>query len=267
MWAVANAGAANGSPLIWSQLGSAISYRADGTFAADSNPLDSLRVVSAGSTQFLIRRKPEGYGHYLDESEFGQRVSGAGGTLSAVWQERVKNQWLVVNDLPESVYWPRSEPRLRIAEIPGIAGRIALLPRGATPMILDPSGSDLLAEMMLPTGRDIDVLDVITKSDGEWLRHGSYLHRPLATVPLLSSGTTVVPIGAEGYAEWRSIASGSGAKSVAMSGARAWSIYGPDFTLLGIGGAGDRATLPAGTGLGYLQLYGATGGSISVTVP
>ena len=268
MWAVANAGAATGSPLTWSQLGLASSYRADGTFTADSNPLDSLRVVSAGGTQFLVRRKPEGYGHYLDESEFGQRVSGTGGTLSAVWQERVKNQWLVVNDIPESVYWPRSEPRLRVAEIPGIAGRIALLPRGATPMILDPSGSDLLAEMMLPTGRDIDALDTMMRSGEEWLRHGSYLHRPLSTVPLLSSGTTTtVLIGTEGYAEWRSIASGSGSKTIAMTGARAWSIYGPDFTLLGIGGTGNNATLPAGTGLGYLQLYGTTGGSVSVTVP
>ncbi len=266
MWAGANAEAATGSPLTWSQL-NLLSYRADGTFAADSNPLDSLRVVSASGTQFLIRRKPEGYGHYLDDSEFGQRVTGTGGTLSAVWQDRLKNQWLVVNDIPESVYWPRSEPRLRIAEIPGIAGRIALLPRGATPMILDPSGSNLMAAMMLPTGRDIDDLDVMMKSGGEWLRHGSYLHRPLSTVPLLSSGTTSVPIGAEGYAEWRSIASGSGPKSVSMSGARAWSIYGPDFTLLGIGRAGDKATLPAGTGLSYLQLYGTTGGSVSVTVP
>jgi hypothetical protein len=252
--------------MTWSQL-NLLSYRADGTFAADSNPLDSLRVVSASGTQFLIRRKPEGYGHYLDESEFGQRVTGTGGTLSIAWQERVKNQWFVVNDIPESIYWPRSEPRLRIAEIPGIAGRIALLPRGATPMILDPSGSDLMAEMMLSTGRDIDDLDVMMKSDGEWLRHGSYLHRPISTVPLLSSGTTIVPIGAEGYAEWRSIASGSGPKSVSLIGARAWSIYGPDFTLLGIRRAGDTAALPAGTGLSYLQLYGTTGGSVSVTVP
>lgn len=267
MRAAANAEASTGSPLTWSQFGLIFSYRADGTFAADSNPLDSLRVVSAGGTQFLIRRKPDGYGHYLDESEFGQRVTGTGGTLSGAWQERLKNQWLVVNDIPESVYWPRSEPRLRIAEIPGIPGRIALLPRGATPMILDPSGSNLLAEMMLPTGRDIDGLDVMMKSDGEWLRHGSYLHRPLSMVPLLSSGTTTVPIGAEGCAEWRSIASGSGPKMVSMSGARAWGLYGPNFTLLGSGGAGDTATLPAGTGLGYLQLYGAIGGSISVTVP
>ncbi len=82
MWAGANAEASPpGSPLTCLQL-NLLSYRADGTFAADSNPLDSLRVVSASGTQFLIRRKPEGYGHYLDESEFGQRVTGTGGTLS-----------------------------------------------------------------------------------------------------------------------------------------------------------------------------------------
>lgn len=70
-------------------------------------------------------------------------------------------------------------------------------------LIHDPSRSNLMAEMMLPTGHDIDDLYVIMKSDGEWLRHGSYLHRPLSAVLLLSSGTAKVPIGLEGYAEWR----------------------------------------------------------------
>jgi CubicO group peptidase (beta-lactamase class C family) len=267
MMGLADPAISNAPPLAWSRI-TLLTYRTDGTFAADSNPLDTLRVVSAGGTQFLIRHKPDGYGHYLDDSEFGQRVTGTGGTLSNAWSARLGNQWLLVNDIPESVYWPRSDPRLRIAEIPEVSGRIALFPCGGSTTILDPSSlGDVLAGMMLPTGRDIDDLDVILKSDGEWMRYGSYLHRPLSTVPMLSSGITTVPIGPEGYAEWRSVAAASGPVALSMVGVRAWSMYGPDFTLLGSGGAGDKATLPAGTGRGYLQLYGTKGGRVIVTVP
>ena len=57
-------------------------------------------------------------------------------------------------------------------------------------------------------GRDLDDLDIVQRDGAEWIRFGSYMHQPLASVPVLPSGATdVVTIGPEGYAEWRAVAS------------------------------------------------------------
>ena len=54
---------------------------------------------------------------------------------------------------------------------------------------------------------------------------------------------------------------------VSVSGASAWRCYDQGFSLLASGEASGQGTLPAGTGLGYLQLFGAPGASLSVVVP
>ena len=57
-------------------------------------------------------------------------------------------------------------------------------------------------------GRDLDDLDIVERDGAEWVRFGSYMHQPLASVPVLPRGATdEVTIGPEGYAEWRAVAS------------------------------------------------------------
>ena len=116
-------------------------------------------------------------------------------------------------------------------------------------------------------GRDLNDLDIVVQGGEEWVRWGDWLHRPTATVPVLPAGSTnTVVLGVEGYSEWRAVQAGAAPVTVSISGAYAWRFYGPDFTPLTSGAATGQATLPAGTGLGYLALFGTAGGSVRVTV-
>jgi hypothetical protein len=114
----------------------------------------------------------------------------------------------------------------------------------------------------------MNALDVVVRGGEEWLRWGGYLHRPLETVPVLpAAATSPVAIGAEGYAEWRSVQLGGSPVQLSISGASAWRLYDKSFTTLASGGASGRPQVPSGTGLAYLMLFGNRGGSVTVTVP
>ena len=116
-------------------------------------------------------------------------------------------------------------------------------------------------------GRDLNDLDVVVKAGEEWVRWGDATYRPLATVPTLSPGsTTSVSIGPEGYAEWRDVEAGPVPRTIQVTAATAWKLYDPDFLLAGSGGAGGRATVPAGAGGWYLTLFGAAGYQVGVSV-
>jgi CubicO group peptidase (beta-lactamase class C family) len=256
-----------GSPAVWVPL-SALPYRPDGTFSPDANPLESYRVVAAQGGQYLVRRAPAGYGHYLDESEFGDRIIPAGKPLSDAWAKRIGQSWLVVNDSPDSVYWPRGDPRLRVAEVIELPGRIAVLPSGGDFTILDPSTDDLVARILQPTGRDLNNLVVIPREGEEWMRHGSFLNRPIASVQQLpTAASTTIAIGPEGNAEWRAVQTGPSARTVQVGTARAWALYDQGFTLLASGQASGLASLPAtNEGRGYLQVYGDPDSFVEVAV-
>jgi hypothetical protein len=158
------------------------------------------------------------------------------------------------------------DPRLRIVEIPELRDRIAVS-AGGNPIILDPSQSDTVAAMMLPAGRDINDLEVLVRGGEEWMRLGSYLHRPLATVPkLLAGATNPVTIGPEGYSEWRSVAGGQVAVTITIGAGRAWRFYGADFQPLANGSGAGSVTLPADQKTGWLLVFGTPGQSIEVGV-
>ena len=122
-----------------------------------------------------------------------------------------------MNENPDELAWNGMHPRLRLATVPNLDGLIAVRPlveNFPAPAagyidahIVDASASDTVATMMLIipqlNGRDLDDLDIVERN-GEWTRLGSYMHQPLASVPVLPRGATeVVTIGPEGYAEWR----------------------------------------------------------------
>ena len=116
-------------------------------------------------------------------------------------------------------------------------------------------------------GRDLDDLDIVERDGAEWTRFGSYMHQPLASVPVLPRGATdVVTIGPEGYAEWRAVASDVTPMQVTITTTGAWHLYDSAFTSLANGNGSAVTSLPAGSGLGYLTLFGDPKQTITVAV-
>jgi len=269
----------------WTQSGSPLKYRDDGWFASDQDPLKAFKVVDADllgvPTQYILYRAPAGYGHYLNFGVFAQRVRRRPGNLSAAWRARLSSTWLVVNENPDELAWNGMDPRLRLATVPNLDGLIAVRPPVfAVPApaagyidahIVDASASDTVAKMMLIipqlNGRDLDDLDIVERDGAEWTRFGSYMHQPLASVPVLPNGAKeVVTIGPKGYAEWRAVASDVTPVQVTITTTGAWHLYDPAFTTVANGKGSDVAWLPAGNGLGYLTLFGHPGQTITVAV-
>jgi CubicO group peptidase (beta-lactamase class C family) len=268
----------------WTQSGSPLKYHEDGWFASDQDPLKAFKVVDADllgvPTQYILNRAPAGYGHYLDHSVFAQRVRRRPGNLSAAWQARLSSTWLVVNENPAELAWNGMDPRLRLAAVPNLDGLIAVRPPSDVPApaagqidtrfhIVDASASDTVATMMLIipqlNGRDLDDLDIVERDSAEWVRFGSYMHQPLASVPVLPRGVTdEVTIGPEGYAEWRAVASDVTPVRVTITTTGAWHLYDPAFTSLANGKGSAVTSLPPGSGLAYMTLFGEPGQTITV---
>ena len=253
----------------WTQSGGKLKHRNDGWFASDEKPLVAFKVVDAGGTQYILRRAPDGYGHYVDPTVFAQRVRSPG-NLSAAWSARLSATWLVANENPDSPGWPGMDPRLRLAAIPELNGLIAVRPPAGGFNIVDPSRSDTLAGMMLvipqANGRDLDDLNIMVQDGEEWSRFGSYVFRPLATVAALPRGAaTTVTIGPEGYAEWHAVASAATPVQITITTTGAWRLFDPAFAGLANGKGNGTATLPAGSGPGYLLLFGDPGQTATVT--
>src|SRR6184192_1833444 len=261
--------------------GSPLKYRSDGWFASDQDPLKALKVVDADllgvPTQYILSRAPAGYGHYLNFGVFCQRVRRRPGNLSAAWRARLSSTWLVVNENPDELAWNGMDPRLRLATIPNLDGLIAVRPPTKPAAghidahIVDASASDTVATMMLIipqlNGRDLDDLDIVQRDGAEWTRFGSYMHQPLASVPVLPRGATdAVTIGPEGYAEWRAVASDVTPVQVTITTTGAWHLYDPAFTSLANGKGSAVTSLPAGSGLAYMTLFGEPGQTIMLTV-
>ena len=74
------------------------------------------------------------------------------------------------------------------------------------------------------------------------------------------------PIGPDGHAEWRAVASDVSAVEVSITTTGAWQLYDPTFTSVANGKGSAVASLPAGSGLGYLTLFGDPGQSITIAV-
>ena len=263
--------------------GSPLKYRSDGWFASDQEPLTAFKVVDADllgvPTQYILSRTPAGYGHYLNFSVVAQRVRRRPRNLSAAWRARLSSTWLVVNENPDELTWNGMDPRLRLATVPNLEGLIAVRWSESRPPppghidahIVDASASDTVATMMLiipqSNGRDLDDLDIVQRDGAEWTRFGSYMHQPLASVPVQPRGATeVVTIGPEGYAEWRAVASEATPVQITITTTGAWHLYDPAFTTVANGKGNAVTSLPAGNGLGYLTLFGDPGQTITVAV-
>jgi hypothetical protein len=128
--------------------------------------------------------------------------------------------------------------------------------------------SDTLGAMFLQIpglgSRDLEDVVVTRRGAEEWIRFGSSLYRPQATIPALAAGPNAVTFVTEGYAEWRLLPVG-GTVEIATGGASSWRLYDPDLASLDAGSTFPAAAQVPKAGC-YLLLFGSAGASTTVSV-
>lgn len=249
---------------VWTSKATALKLRVDGTFSSDARPNVSYRALTADGRRYLVKKAPKWMGHYLEEDPYAQYIE-SGATLSDVWKSRAGKKWLAVNEKAQSYLLVTGiMPVFTLNVIDGFSGYLFASSISTYWQIVDPSGSDADAKMfmLIPVdlGRDLNDVVIETRNGEEWVRYGSTLFRPQATVPAISSGANTVTIGSEGLAEWRKLQSGG---SVSISGAGAWKMYDADLKTLVNAGTGSGTVSNAAAGA-YLLLYGDPGTSITL---
>lgn len=256
---------------VWESNPSILRLREGGRFASDAAPLKSFQSVLAQDQRYLTMRAPNGMGHYFFEMPYLQQLK-AKAPLSAAWLGRLGRRWLAVNQSAESLAFQYGGPTLTLSDIPGLPGYIVTNAEaiGKQNQIADASTSDSTALMCLKLpfaqGRDLDDVVIFPRSGQEWLRVGSGVFCPEASVAPLAAGASTLRIGPEGYVEWRAIAASASAQTMALSGATAWSLYDNEFDLQASGDATHQPQLPASTEKSYLLVFGGANTVIGVTL-
>lgn len=243
----------------WQANTAGLKLRDDGTYSSDSAPNISYRAITAEDRRYLVARVPLGYAHYKTELLYAQRIV-PGSPLSAAWQARVDGKWLAVNHHPLAIAPILNAGLHAVPELPGFVITNA-------GQIVDPAGDDTRARMCLkiPIVGGMQLNDVETEVRGgeDWLRIGSVLYRPMATMPALAAGRHAVTIGAEGNGEWRKLpATGT----VTIAGAVSWILCDADLAQLASGEGNGSASLPGKGGAAYLLVYGTAGSAIGMTI-
>lgn len=249
----------------WKEQIAELKMRDNGHFSSDEQPLTEFYSVTSEYGMYLAVREAKGNQHYQNDSLLAQKIT-AQGPLSQAWSERTGKKWLAVNFNPDSVFLTGGE-RLTILQIEGLEGLICVSPQEGSYSILDPSQSDSRGSMMLflpQEGRDQNDLFVFDQNGEEWLRFGSYVYRPLESVPELTS--SVFSIGPQGYAQWYSLDSEELQKTVDITSNSDWKIYDPEFNVLTESAGPGQETLPAASGKYYFLFFGEPGDIIQADI-
>lgn len=249
---------------VWFPTARNLKLRTDGKFSSDDNPNMAYWVVNGLGRRYLARHYPGILGHYLNEEVVGQSIEPAA-PLSAAWRQRAGQHWLIVNEVASSLHLVRDNVRFTLYALDSLPGYLFAGSTMIPSTIVDPSGSDDEARMFLKVpmtnGRDLNDVVIEPREGEEWVRYGSALYRPQASVPEPPAGDSRVMIGAEGFAEWRKIPRSG---SFTITGASAWKLYDADFTQPPISGTDQdhQVVSPANA---YLMLFGAPNATITIT--
>lgn len=163
----------------WKAVSEELLLRADGTFASANNPDVAYSLADAAGERYLVVHLRYGLGHYRITVPYAQRIA-ARPPLSAAWRARLSKRWLVVNDWPDS----ETSPLFTLAALADYPGYVLASagPLETEDCLLDPSGSDVVAQMCLKIpylyGRDLNDVTVELHGDEEWIRTGGSVFRP-----------------------------------------------------------------------------------------
>src|SRR5512139_2944571 len=219
----------------WQPAIEGLKLRQDGCWVAENRPEIAYRPVVTAGRRYLAVRMPGGLGHYKMELPDSHDLP-VGQPLSARWQARVGQRWLMVNDLYSAfLALGRQSPLFGLGQIQGLEGYLAALVKTAgieLVQIVDPRESDERARMCLKipldNGWGLSNLVVEDRGGEEWVIWGSLRYRPLATVLPLELGQNRVTLGSDGLGEWRQLPAAS---DLTIAGAGVWYLYDWEFTL------------------------------------
>ena len=250
---------------VWTKVHGGLRPRTDGFLASDAQPEVGYRLLPYQGFTFLSNKVLAGYKSHPTEMPAAQQLRPQG-PLSSAWKGRLGRKWLLVNQ-PEDSFLPGvGAPALELHELPGLEGYIVLhfgSEQGALNQVVDPKGDDNVGRMCLKTpfvgSRDLNDVVMEQREDGEWLHYGSWLGRPLDTVPAIGSGTHLVEIGADGAAQWRKLTEVTG---LDIKGATTWGLHATDFRPLA-NGSGDVSRL-GDEDAGYVIVYGKPGSTVTL---
>jgi len=255
----------------WQPAIEGLKLRQDGCWVAENRPEIAYRRVVTAGRRYLAVRLPGGLGHYKMELPDSHDLP-AGPPLSARWQARVGQRWLMVNDLDSAfLALGRQSPLFGLGQIQGLEGYLAALVNTAgieLAQIVDPRESDhrtrTCLKIPLDNGWGLNNLVIEDRDGEEWVIWGSLRYRPLATVPPLELGQNRVILGSEGLGEWRRLPAAS---ALTIAGAGVWYLYDREFTLLEYGRP-DKTVHAAeyNTAWVYLLVGGQPGLDIQVTL-
>ena len=252
----------------WQPSIEGLKLREDGCFVADHRPDIAYRLVVAAGRRYLAVRRAGGLGHYQMQLPDSHDLP-PGQPLSARWQARVGQRWLMVND-PYSAFLAlgRQSPLFSLGQVQGLDGYLAALVTTAgikVVQVVDPRGSNDRARMCLKipfdNGWGLNDLVIEDRDGEEWVIWGNVRYRPLATVSPLGWGRDTVTIGNEGLGEWCRLPPAS---ALTLDGASAWYLYSADFAFLDRGL--KQGAVGAVVGGSYVLLHGAPGTTITLTV-
>ena len=250
----------------WTTVAEGLRLRTDGRFHAGGSA-SGYSTITAGGRRYLVNDWVGGYGHYRDAGLMSQKLQ-PGDPLPSAWASRSGEVWLAVNEQPDSfTYTSNAGPLLIVSAVPGLEGWVTVTTPAYGTQVVDPIGDHLGAMFLqIPGGCSRDLEDAVVTQHGaeEWIQWGSTAYRPMGSAPALAAGPNTVTFGAEGYAEWRSLAA-AGMLTIAAGGASTWRLYGPDLAVLDAGTT-FPATVTAPTPRCYLLLFGPAGSSTTVTV-
>lgn len=264
------------TPAGWSPAKGDFHLRLDGLFHSDSTT-SALGTTRAAGRSYLIYDSLGGNGIYRTRSLMAQKVVPQK-PLASAWQSRVGQAWLAVNEQPDSsTYTGSAQAVLMVGAVPGLKGYVTVATPAYGTQIVDPAKSDTVGAMFLhiPSMGSRDLEDAVVERHGaeDWVWWGSTLYRPLATLPSVGAGAATVTFGADGYAEWRVLASAgtvkiggaTGTGGAGTGGATSWRLYDPHMTVLGAGTTFPASVTAPHAGC-YLLLFGTAGSSTTVTV-
>ena len=224
----------------WATLMPGVRLRTDGKFHAAKSAAGFWSVKAAGR-RYLGYSTSGDFAYYRSSFLFAQKLQ-PDDPMTAAWQDRVGDSWLLVSAVPTATTLKYDgAPLLQVGEVPGAPGYATITTLDYSTQTVDASRSDTLGAMFLQIpavgSRDMEDAMIETHGADEWVRWGSELFRPQDTVPALVDGPNTVDFGPEGYAEWRTVTKSTG---VHIGAGTAWFLYDADSSYVGSG-----TTLPA----------------------